>query len=468
MTKKLEIVLALIFVGASLAFGGVQPLGYSLVEILVFVAVILFLGGQKRRGRIDLSLPVWPFIFVLWIGLQLLPLPRSLVAGVSPAHRLTSAWLETVNHAGTWTTLSIYPDATLLALFKVLAYLGAFVLAAHMFDSGRRKSYLITALILLGCFQAGYGIVQHLLNWNKIFWVTNPYDFWVATGTYFNRNHFAGLVELAYPFTFALAFYCYELQSDPRGNGSVEGHGRGSESSWGARVVFYLFLAVIMIVSVVFSYSRGGILAVSFTLMAMAVLTFLKVRRKSWGLIIAGLVTLALGFSLWIGIGGVLHRFVNVSAAEYAGTLNRAMIWEDTLHLLRENLILGTGLGTYGVALRPFQTHLVNLFIDHAHNDYLEFACETGLIGFALLSLPVFYLLMRMVISFLRDRRRYRSAILLGCIGSTLGLLIHSITDFNLQVPANALIFAIILGIGYKAACVEPRREARERNRAAN
>jgi O-antigen ligase len=102
------------------------------------------------------------------------------------------------------------------------------------------------------------------------------------------------------------------------------------------------------------------------------------------------------------------------------------------------------------------------LTVDHAHNDYLEFASETGLIGFVLLFVPIFYLLVRMIISFLRDHRRYRSAILLGCIGSTLALLTHSLTDFNLQVPANAMIFAAILGVGYKAACAEPRQEAQK------
>jgi O-antigen ligase len=465
MTRKLEVILALILIGSSLAFGGVQPIGYSLAEIFVFLTVILFLWNQKRHGRINLSLPVWPLLFVLWVGLQLLPLPRSFLAVVSAAHRLTPAWLAAIGSS--WGTLSIYPDATLLGLFKVLAYLGVFVLALHLFDSSRRKSTLVVALIALGCFEAGYGILQHLLSWNKIFGVTNPYDLWVAIGTYINRNHFAGVIELTFPFAFASAFYTYQHWSDPQHRFAPTRSGPGSEASIGFRIVFYLFLVVMMVVSVVFSFSRGGILAVSFTLIALSVLAFLKVRRRSWGLVIAGLVTVAVGFSLWIGVGTLVHRFVNVSQAEYTGTLRRAQIWNDTTQLLKKNPILGTGLGTYGEAMRPFQTHLVNFHIDHAHNDYLEFACDTGLIGFSLLFIPIFYLLARMVISFLEDHRRYRSAILLGCIGSTLGLLIHSLMDFNLQIPANAMIFATILGIGYKAACLEPRQEAQEREVSA-
>lgn len=461
MTRKFEVFLALILVGSTFALGGVQAITYSLVEILVFLLVIVFLWRQKRQGRIDLPLPIWPLLFVLWIALQLLPLPRSFLRAVSQAHRLTLAWLAPIQHAGVWGTLSIDPSTTLVAFFKVLAYVGVFILAIQMFDSARRKNTIVTTLIALGCFEAGYGILQFLLGWNKIFGYTNPYDSWVATGTYINRNHFAGLMDLTVPLAFASAFHTYQLWSDPRRR-AVSTKSRG-ESPLEFRIVFFLFLAVIMVIGSVFSYSRGGILSVAFALIALSVLTIFKVRRKSWGILIGGLATLALGFSLWVGVGGLVHRFVKMGQAGYMSTQRRTMIWNDTLHLFASNPILGTGLGTYKDALRPFQAHLVDLTIDHAHNDYMEFGVETGLIGFALLFIPIFYLLVRMVISFLKDHRRYRSAILLGCIGSTLGLLIHSLMDFNLQVPANAMIFAAILGIGYKAACVEPRQEEQER-----
>jgi O-antigen ligase len=462
MKKTLEIVLACIFVGSVLAFGGVQPLTYSLAEVFIFLTVLTFLWNQQWRGQIKLSLPIWPFLFAAWVGLQLLPMPWSVVAAVSPARGLTSKWLATLDAQGGWTTLSIYPHATLLGFLKLLAYLGVFVLAVYLFDSGRRKSLLVLALIWLGCFEAGYGILQHLLNWNKIFTVTNPYDLWVATGTYINRNHFAGLVELTLPFTFASAFYCYQLWSDWR-QGLVARNASGNESAAGFQVIFYLFLMLIMVLALIFSWSRGGILAILATLIVLSLLTAFKVRRKAWVLGVVAFAVLAIGFTLWIGLGPVLTRFQQIGQTNYLQTSERGMIWHDTLHLIGKDPILGTGLGTYGEAFRPYQTQLVNLHIDHAHNDYLEFTSETGLLGAGLLFIPIFYLLIRMILAFLNDHRRYRRAIILGCIGATLGLLIHSVTDFNLQVPANAMMFAMILGIGYKAACLEPKIEARKK-----
>ncbi len=466
MKKILEIALTSIFVGSVLAFGGVQPLTYSLAEVLIFMALLLFLWNQQRRDEISLSLPLWPFLFVAWVGLQLIPLPRGFVATISPARRLTSKWLGTLGPHGGWTTLSIYPHATLLGFIKLLAYLSVFILAVYLYDSGRRKSLLVAALIWLGCFEAGYGILQHLLNWNKIFTVTNPYDLWVATGTYINRNHFAGLIELTLPFTFASAFYCYQLWSDWQ-QGLVARNASGKESAAGFQVIFYLFLMLIMVLALIFSWSRGGILAVLATLIVLSLLTAFKVKRKVWGLGVLGFAILAIAFTLWIGLGPVLSRFQTMGQTNYLQTSERGMIWHDTLHLIGANPILGTGLGTYGEAFRPYQTQLVSMHIDHAHNDYLEFTSETGILGAGLLFIPIFYLLIRMIIAFLKDRRRYRRAIILGCIGATLGLLIHSLTDFNLQIPANAMIFSMILGIGYKAACLEPQKEARKKAASA-
>jgi O-antigen ligase len=119
--------------------------------------------------------------------------------------------------------------------------------------------------------------------------------------------------------------------------------------------------------------------------------------------------------------------------------------------------VFGTGLGTFEYAFNPYQDTFMQLKVEHLHNDYLEFASDLGLPGVVLLFGPIFYLLAKMIAVIASDRSRYRRSVLLGCIGSVVGLLIHSFADFNLQVPSNALVFAIVLGLGYKVACLEPR-----------
>lgn len=100
MDRVLEIILALTLLGAVLAFGGVQPLTYALMEFALFLAVLLLLWKQTRQAEIVLRLPVWPVLFALWALLQLVPFPSFFVGWISPA-RLLSPNLGDVSH-GQW------------------------------------------------------------------------------------------------------------------------------------------------------------------------------------------------------------------------------------------------------------------------------------------------------------------------------------------------------------------------------
>jgi O-antigen ligase len=460
MNRLLELVLAVTIVGATLAFGGVQPLTYTLMEFAVFLAVLLLLWRQTRQGEIALRLPLWPVLFVLWALVQLLPLPSFVIGWISPARLLDPSLSGLAPGQWVWTALSIYPHDSVVALAKFLAYLGAFLLAACLYDSRKRRSTLLRILILLGCFEAVYGIVQYLTGWQKIFTYTKQFDLQEATGTYINRSHFAGLLELTLPFVVALLFYSFGLWSEGR-HVDLNTPPAVRRGSPGSQLLFYVFVLLIMVMAVLFSRSRMGILATLFSILFMflAALVRLKVGRRAWMGGVFLFLFCVLAYAIWIGLGPVLARFEPAYESGYLQMEGRISIWRDTLQLVRDYPLTGAGLGTFGLAFRHYQTTAVNFYVDHAHNDYLEFAADTGLLGGALLFLPIFYLCLRMIISFLTDPRRYRPAVTLGCIGSTLGMLIHSATDFNLQIPANALIFAVVLGIGYKAACVERGEE---------
>jgi O-antigen ligase len=456
MEKMLELVLALVIIGTALAFGGVQPISYSVMEVVLFLALLLLLLSQTRRGRIDVHLPLWPILFVLLVGLQVIPFPASVIARLSPSPLPNLGVTGTSHGSEVWSTFSIFPHDTVTALLKFVAYLSVFALAAYLFDSGKRKSTLIQGLIFVGCFEATYGIIQYLTGWQKIFTYSKRFYTEDATGTYINHNHFAGLLELIVPFVLALAFYSFQRGNKRRQDGGSKQTSRGKSPSI-FQSVFYFFLAVVLMVALVFSRSRGGILASLFSLIFVALLAQLKVRRKAWVVGVFLVLLGMIGYGLWIGLDPVLARFEQLREPGYLQLEGRIAIWKDALPLVRNHPLVGTGLGTFGMVFRHYQTERVGNYVDHAHNDYLELASDTGLIGAALLFLPIFLLLIRMMISFLDDPRRYRRSVTLGCIGSTVAILIHSVTDFNLQIPANALIFSVVLGIGYKASCIERR-----------
>jgi len=446
-------------IGAVLAFGGVQPVTYSLMVVVLFLCLLLLVAKQTLGGKVSLRLPPWPLIFAVLVLLQLVPLPSRFIMSLSPA-RFLELDVAGLGGAGkAWTTLSVYPHDTVLTLLKFLAYLCAFLLAAYVFDSRKRGSTLIRVLIFLGCFEAVYGIVQYLAGWHKIFTYTKQFNLEEATGTYINRNHYAGLLGLVIPFALAAAFYSFQRWAERWQAGSARA--RSAERTAAAfQSVFYLFLLVIMFVGVVFSRSRAGILAAVFSTVFIALLAQLTAKRKVWMVGVFLFLLCVAGYGLWIGLDPVLARFEQMREPGYLQLEGRVAIWKDTVRLVRDYPLVGTGLGTFGIAFRRYQTGLLDSFVDHAHNDYLEFASDTGLLGATLLFAPILYLLGKMIVSLLEDTRRFRRAVILGCIGSTLSILLHSAADFNLQIPANALVFAVVLGVGYKAASVEPRAEA--------
>ncbi|HEY6293727.1 MAG TPA: O-antigen ligase family protein [Terriglobia bacterium] len=462
MNRVLEVVLAVVLVGTVLNFGGVKPLAYSLMELVLFAALLALLIRATWQGRPQLRVSIWPLLFAAWTGLQLVPLPAGLVRWLQPA-RFQGPPANLVTPG--WLTVSIYPHATLLLWVRFLAYLAAFILAINLFDSRSRSSLLVRTLMGIGLLEAVYGSVEYLTGWEQIFTYNKQYYTGMATGTYINHNHFAGALELTLPFLAGSVFYYFRLWQENRRKAFSRPAQAGAPA--GFQAIVYIFLLIVMLVALVLSQSRGGILGALVSLLFIALLAQLRVRRKSWllGLLVFTLV--AVGYGLWIGLGDVLQRFQTLShGTQDYDIATRLAFSRDALGMIRDYPWTGSGLGTFVVAFRHYQANFTTLFIEHPHNDYVEFAAEAGVVGAALLFLPIAYLLIKMIATFLSDPRRYRPSVLLGCVGSVLAILVHSVMDFNLQIPANALILAVVLGIGYKAACVERREEGTERSRS--
>jgi O-antigen ligase len=459
MNRTLEIVLAIVVVGTALAFGGVQPAAYSAMEIVLFASVLALLIHETWQGQIELHVAVAPLVLVVWLALELVPLPSGFVRLLEPARFQGPAGPQ----GAAWVTLSIYPHATLLAGIRFLAYFAAFVLASRLFDSRQRSSLLVRALIGLGLFEAVYGSVEYLTGWERIFTFKKQVYTGMATGTYINHNHFAGALELTLPFLVGSAFYYFQLWQE--GHGRRSARSSQSVSSAGFAAVACVFLVIVMLVGELFSRSRSGILGALISLLFISLLAQLRVRRTTWLLGLFAFMAVAVSYGLWIGLGPVLARFelLGLLGRKEYDVATRLSFYRDALGIIRDYPWTGTGLGTFAIAFRHYQTDWVNYFVDHVHNDYVEFAAEIGLLGVVLLFASIVYLLVRMIISFITDSRRYRPSVLLGCVGSVLAILLHSATDFNLQIPANALILAVVLGIGYKAACVERAAEDTER-----
>jgi len=125
----------------------------------------------------------------------------------------------------------------------------------------------------------------------------------------------------------------------------------------------------------------------------------------------------------------------------------RKLLSKDAVHMWLDHPWLGVGMGDFETAYPRYQSFPTAQWVDHAHNDYAEAVAETGVAGALLIlaSLALFaYLAFRNVADLSGSNAGWvRLGAAIGCCG----LLLHSLADFNLHIPANAAWFATLAGI---------------------
>jgi O-antigen ligase len=283
-------------------------------------------------------------------------------------------------------------------------------------------------LVLVGVLEAFLGLLQYFLVPGWIFNFQNP--FYRSSGTLINHNHFAGLLEMLIPVALACAYIATERFGDF------------------ARSYMSVLAASFMGLAVLFAISRMGILSAVTTILFLGFIVRVRhsQKRLPTGLAL-GVIGLVLAGALWIGIDSVVLRYSELAGSEALLREGRVLVFADTIRMIKANP-LGIGIGRYQDVFRQYQTYRPELLFDHAHNDYLETIAEWGLPIAITFWVSLFFLLYRSVRAFFTVSLIEQRGALLACIGAILSILVHSLTDFNLQIPSNAMLFFTFVGIG--------------------
>jgi len=433
-----SVIFAAVFAVA--AFGGAEPSSFAVVEILLLGTAAFFVAfpGYAPAAVPHRNMAV-PMALGLLVLFQLSPLPAS--------------WLERfagragLGAAGNFSQWSLDAWSTRSQFLILLTCFAAFYLVQAGVSGRASRERLVTWLLILGAFEAFYGLVQSLTGWQQIFTYLKQSDLEEATGTYINRNHYAGMLEMILPFSLALAHA--EIR---KLRGGREGHiARGWKvlaEAGAARLVLWLSMGVVLLTALLFSRSRMGILAATVSLLVMASLAAAaRLPGRSGAALLAAVLGVSVGLAIWIGPGPIVERFSRLGQEATAHQESRPAIWRDAAGLVRQRFWLGWGLGTFPVAFPSVQTAFPGKFVNHAHNDYVEWASDLGVPAAALFFLAILGVLLRTVRAFLSSERGLEQAVALSCAGSIFAMLVHSAADFNLYVPANALLFAVVLGL---------------------
>jgi O-antigen ligase len=411
--------LLLVVTFAVFAFGGVEVWAQSGIEIaagLLFVAWS-FCVFRDENLKVTFNPLLAPLLGFLAIGGAQLLLHRS-----------------------------EYPFLTRVSLVLLGAYTILFFLFTQAFRERRDLARLAWFLVAL-CFAVSlFGIAQHFTSDGTIYWFRKITSGGAVFGPYVNRNHFAGFVELTLPVGLALMFF------------------RGLR-----RDLFPLatLLTIVPVGALILSGSRAGIIGLGFEIAALALLA--RSRRSSSGKrsLLAGLVSLAaVALIVWLGAGKAIERFSILRPGEVSIGRRVSMVRGGTALFLAYP-VSGSGLGTLVAVYPKYETAYDGRVVDHVHNDYIELLAEMGVLG-GLCGLAFLWILLRdSRASFEAEQGHFSRAIHAGAIAGIAGLLLHSLVDFNLHIPSNAILFLVLSALATSAALPSesqaPRRRVRMR-----
>ena len=462
--RIIEIGIIALLIYTPLAFGGVTPGALAVLEILSAGLLLLWLVQQlfthkdrppsveSEPGHSAFFLRTFvkkiftgaSFLFLGIIYVQTFALPASFTKILSPkTYALYSeAAFNTGSSLPSRLPLSVYAYTTENEWAKLVAYAIVFFLMTRVIRSRTQINRLLHIIFIMGCLEAVYSFLQFFSGAKLLDLYPARGSF--VSGSFVNKNHFAGYLEMVIPLCFALLLTQFRRNGSTRAKLAPE-HFRETYPK-----VFLLLLALFfMVAALLLSGSRGGI--VSFSCATMFFVLLARQRRLLRRKVVLVLIFIALSIALTIFLNPdiLTQRIYTFNSLESDSSFQvRRELWRSALHIFQDYPINGSGLGSFthlNPRYRTFRDHLRHY--EYAENDYVQLLAESGIIGTVLLLLAGFTLGVQLFTLWRQRHSRWKIALVAGGMSGMFSLLIHSGTDFNLRIPSNALLFVTIAAL---------------------
>jgi putative inorganic carbon (hco3(-)) transporter len=432
--------------------GAVRTGRYQYLLVLGLLSLLLSLRRSKDEwSALPSRLLRWSAVLLpAYVLLQVTPWPMPILRVLSPARAEAVDALGPVGAKVSSASLSVFPAGTFQYFLLVCGYVVIFlVIRESTRRSWDRRWLMIWPILGIAAIEAGLGLWQYFGGaGEQIRW-----------GTYANHNHYSGFLEMALPFAVMYpvvvlrrAHSCWHTSLAPA---------LAASSVWA--------LAVFVFAGIILSFSRMGFIATLFSLFVMGALVLgttqlswaTASRRRRW--VGVGLVAaLALAGFIFLPPERLIQRFAQFVSTDGLTGEGRADLWSETIPLIRKYPTFGCGLGGYETAFSRFKISGVLVTDDFAHNDYLQLLAELGVVGFvigAALAFSIVRMALRGAVESSDPEARYFSV---ACLGALSAIALHSLADFNLYIPANAMLLAWIAGIAAGVKLRENNKDVRE------
>jgi len=449
--RTIEYGLLALLVGSPLPAASVEAWSVLAIELAVaLMAGAYVLLDEKPATNPHLTAVLRPLRYLAagffgFVALQAVPLPAGLVRLVSPASYEFQKLYSPAFGRMKFMSLSIAPSSTLReALFLATCFLLGFLVLKTV-SRGREIRTLILVLVGSGLFQALYGFFELTRDEPRILFYRKMFSPGSVTGTFVNRSHLSGYLEMIVPLALGLVIARMNLLTF-----GVKGI-REKILLWTSKGVLVnalvLTAAAVMALGVVFSNSRSGLVVLLFTVflfLGLSVMDYSRTGyRQLWvGKTVRATFLIVTVLAVWIGVGSTIQRF----ALDDLLHEDRPLYWANTAGIVADFPLFGTGLGTFASAYNAYEKRGGSeMRLTHAHNDYLEYLAELGVVGAALLIGVVLYVAVRAFLAWRKRRNAEARGLALGGLVSLAGIGVHAVTDFNLHIPANMVLFTAVL-----------------------
>jgi O-antigen ligase len=453
--------LLILLVAASyLMLAGADP--SAVAALLVFALTLTaaaprrILADIARTRTLDLAL----IAIAITLALQIIPLPAAIVNVLSPQRAELTAALRVAPPgaaAPSWSTLSINPGSTLIALGEFLLGVLSFWGARAAFGAGGNTRAFCRALTLMAAFFAALAIIQRAIAPGTVLFAVvpeprsaNPF------GAFVNRNHFAGWLLLAAgPVT---GYFIARLRTHPS-----RGHFRASIAQVMSSGIVFTAMAVIMIIgTLLLVLSRSAVAGLGAAAVAGWFLgrPRLAIERTSLPAALGFVGSVLLILVVFVDTDAWYVRFQQGFATDVQ--FSRLRIWQETVPMVRDFWLSGTGAGTYSEAMTYYQESRVWVgsmrrwaHFNNAHSHYLQVIAEGGLI----LGLAAAWAISSVIFLGIRAVRADKGEMFwvrVGAGASLAGLAVQSLWEVALTMPANAVLTGVL------AALLLYRRDARD------
>jgi len=432
-----------------LLFAAVHPWVWPVYTACIFALFVSLLWRNRIQWN-PFSSVMFTFtagFFLTWTCFQYLPIPSPMLAFLSSfRYQIVKQTYALTGVQHSWQALSYSPLTSLSWWIFLLGMFALFSVLNKLLPSRKHLTILLLIMLVVAALEAVYGLIQALVPAIGVLWVDSAYAYiGNARGTFINRNHFAGFMEMVWPLALGYTMSLGNWKSKKRLKTIL------ASDRFNLMLLFFI-ASVIMLLSLTFSRSRAGIGGAFIGLSTFIILTRSRTTRLPVGFWIMATIFCGL-FVIYgskMGFMRVIDRFLQIST-----DASRIDVWRDSLAIIKDHP-LGVGLQSFNVVFPVYRvtTHM-DKFFKYAHNDYLQLLVETGWPGF-LAIVSGFYIFLgrsgKKIIQLSPQSDPFSFFIGIGALCGLISIAFHSFFDFNLQIPANCVYFVTLISIVYICA----------------